>query len=89
LGSPYLTFVSRSFFENVLPSANVNFTNIKEATFTIKFSSKKMQQVVKLSLQKSCSLNGGEIDTCGQFHQHFMSAFAQMFLRQKKFKPKM
>jgi hypothetical protein len=28
-------------------------------------------------------------NACGQFHQHFMSAFAQIFLRQKKFKPKM
>ncbi len=26
---------------------------------------------------------------CGQFHQHFFSAFAPMFSRQKKFKPKM
>jgi hypothetical protein len=30
-----------------------------------------------------------ENSSCGQFHQHFICAFAPIFLRQKKFKPKM
>jgi hypothetical protein len=30
-----------------------------------------------------------QLATCSQFHQHFISAFAPILLRQKKFKPKM
>jgi hypothetical protein len=50
-------------------------------------SGKKLREVLKMVYGKvKVAYNR---DQCGQFHQHFMCAFAPKFFRQKKFKPKM
>jgi hypothetical protein len=41
----------------------------------------------KLGAKKSAKNLREKIKICGQFHQHFTSAFAPIFLRQKKLKP--
>jgi len=40
-------------------------------------------------VQKSFLKNVGEIDTCSQFHQHFMSSFCADIFVPKNYKAKM
>jgi hypothetical protein len=44
-----------------------------------------VRETHSIEIQQMDPLGSGKYLTCGQFHQHFMSAFAPIFLHQKKF----
>jgi len=55
-----------------------------ESTFVQKYVRKTL---MKLTLDKNCFLNDGDIDASNQFHQHFTSSFCTDFLLLKNYKP--
>ncbi len=88
----FIFVVSRTFTCSLLSfvyAHGVNFINLKRTNFSYETSFRQLfssdMYVKKLTfVQKICTFNVGEIDTCCQFHQHFTSSFYKCRSQKRK-----